>query len=108
MRAHWLRPWLLIALAIGPGACGAVDPYLYKADEFDRNSPTFNKQPADRDEATICYNGIVASEAVVAEMAARECGKFGKTAHRQGEAFGRCPLLTPVEARFACLNSDAE
>ena len=59
-----------MALAIGPGACGAVDPYLYKADEFDRNSPTFNKQPADRDEATICYNGIVTSEAVVAEMAA--------------------------------------
>ena len=86
-----------MALAIGPGACGAVDPYLYKADEFDRNSLTFNKQPADRDEATICHNGIFTSGAVVAEMAARECGKFGK-----------CPLLTPVEARFACRKSDAE
>ena len=108
MRAHWLRPCLLIALAIGPGACGSVDPYLYKAYEFDRNSPTFNKQPADRDEATICYNGIVSSEAAVAGMAATECGKFGKTAHRQGEAFGKCALLTPIEARFACLKSDAK
>lgn len=95
-------------LAVGSGACGSADPYVYKHDEFDRNSPTFNKQPADRNEVTICYNAIVASHARLLEMAEQECGKFGKTARRQGESFGRCPLLTPVEGHFACTMSDAE
>jgi hypothetical protein len=108
MTMHWLRRRLWMALAIGLAACGAVDPYVYKPDEFNRNSPTFNKQPADRDEATICYNGVGTSDATVAGLAEQECAKFGKTARLEGETFGNCPLLTPVEARFACVRTDAE
>ena len=108
MRAHWLRRGLSIMLAVGSGACGSVDPYVYKPDEFDRNSPTFNKQPADREEVTICYNAIITSDAAVGEMAERECGKFGKTARHRGDAFGKCPLLSPVHAHFACIKPDAE
>jgi hypothetical protein len=108
MRAHWLRRALSIMLAVGAGACGSADPYVYKHDEFDRNSPAFNKQPADLDEVTICYNAIIASDARLLEMAERECGKFGKAARDRSDSFGRCPLLTPVEAHFLCVMSEAE
>lgn len=103
-----LRSGVWMVLATSLGACGAIDPYIYTPHEFDRNSPTFNKPPKDRDEVTICYNGIATSEATVAELAQQECAKFGKTACREGRRFGNCPLLTPVEARFACVKAQAE
>jgi hypothetical protein len=41
MTTHRLRRRLWMTLAIGLADCGAVDPYVYNPDEFNRNSPTF-------------------------------------------------------------------
>ena len=103
-----MRPGLWIGVAAALAGCGATDAYVYKKDEFNRNSKTFNKEPEDRSEVTICYNGLGTSDKPVATMAEEECAKFGKTAHRDHETFGVCPLLAPVEARFACVKADGQ
>jgi hypothetical protein len=105
-----IRKWLhggLCAIAIaGNAACGATDAFVYKQDEFDRDAKTFNKEPTDRDAVTICYNGVGMSDRRVEAMAQDECTKFGKSAVPAGEGFGACPLLTPIEAYFACVASN--
>jgi hypothetical protein len=98
---------LILPLLAGLAACGGTDAYVYKAKEFDRNDKEFNKQPTDRDGVTICYNGAGTTDKQVAEMAQQECGRFGKVARPIEETFGECPLLTPVQARFACLKAEA-
>jgi hypothetical protein len=84
------------------GGCGATVPYIYKPAEFDRNSPDFNKELKDRDSVTICYSSMATPLSEVEEIAAAECGRFGKTAWLAAKSFGECPLLTPVVARFDC------
>ena len=106
MTVRRLRSVFQIAVVATLAACGATEPYVYKKDEFNRNAKTFNKEPEDRSEVTICYNDLGTSGKRVANMAEEECAKFGKTAGRDHETFGACPLLTPVEARFACVKAD--
>lgn len=101
--AIWQPCLLLLALLSGIAGCGGTDPYVYKARGFDRQDRNFNKALVDRDAVSICYNGIYTSDAEVAALAQAECGKFGKVAAPAGETFGACPLLTPVQAQFACL-----
>ncbi len=108
MTVRRVRPGLRIAVVAALAGCGATDAYVYKKDEFDRNAKTFNKEPEDRDEVTICYNGVGTSDKRIADMAGQECAKFGKTARREDETFGDCPLLTPIEARFACIKADGQ
>jgi hypothetical protein len=72
------------------------------------SAKTFNKEPEDRGEVTICYNGVGTSDKRLADMAGQDCAKFGKTARREEETFGVCPLLTPIEARFACVEADGQ
>jgi hypothetical protein len=108
MTLRWVRPGLWIAVVTALAGCGATDAYVYKKDEFDRDAKTFNKEPKDRNEVTICYNGVGTSDKRVADMAEQECVKFGKTARPENEVFGDCPLLTPIEARFACVKADAQ
>ncbi|MBK8174587.1 MAG: hypothetical protein IPK66_04670 [Rhodospirillales bacterium] len=92
-----------VALCLGAvAACGGREAYVYKAKEFDRNDTNFNKEPTDRSAVTICYNGIGTSDGKAKALAQQECEKFGKMAIATGETFGVCPLLTPVEAGFAC------
>jgi hypothetical protein len=98
-----LLSWLCIALVLGVAGCGSTDPYVYKKDEFKRTAETFNKEPTDRDEVTICYNGMGTTDKQVEAIAQQECGKFAKQAVATGETFGVCPLMTPVEAQFACV-----
>ena len=52
---------------------------------------------------TICYNGQSATDKQAERMAEQECGKFAKQARAIDETFGECPLMTPIEARFACV-----
>jgi hypothetical protein len=106
MIARWVRPGLWIGVVAALAGCGATDAYVYKKDEFDRTAKTFNKEPQDRDEVTICYNDFRTPEKRVADMAEQECAKFLKTARRENEVFGDCPLLTPIEARFACIKAE--
>ena len=106
MTMRRLRSVFQIAVLAAVTACGATEPYVYKKDEFNRNTKTFNKEPEDRSDVTICYNGLGTSDKRVANMAEEECAKFGKTARRGHETFGVCPILTPVEARFACVKAD--
>ena len=80
-----------------------MDPYVYTADEFNRNAPTFRKEPADRDQVTICFSGLAASKAEVEPMAAAVCEKYGKAARNRRDGIGVCPLLTPWAAHFDCV-----
>ncbi len=103
-----LRSGVWMVLATSLGACGAIDPYIYTPHEFDRNSPTFNKPPKDRDEVTICYNGIATSRGNGRRAGAAGMRQVRQDGAPQSRAFGDCPLLTPVEARFACVKAQAE
>lgn len=92
---------LVLALAVGLAACGS--PYVYKKDEFDRESETFGETPEDRDFVTICYSHWESTPERALEIAEDECGKYGKTARFADQRFYNCPLNTPVEATFACI-----
>lgn len=80
-----------------------MDPYVYKADEFNRNAPTFRKVPADLNQVTVCFSGLAASKAQVEAVAAAACEKYGKAARNRRDSIGACPLLTPREAHFDCV-----
>ena len=82
-------------------AC-AADPYVYKADEFNRGSASFKKDPADRSDVAICYNSRSATPSQVRTLAEQECARFGKKARVREQGFGDCPLSTPTMATFQC------
>ena len=109
---------MCIALRRRPRRCRLrhrPSPYVYKKDEFKRTAETFNKEPTDRDEVTICYNGMGTTDKQVEAIAQQECGKFAKQAVATGETFGdlsaddadrspvrlrrRRPLMRPVAPR---------
>ncbi len=94
---------LAVAPLIGlAAACSLVDPYVYKKDEFDRESATFYVEPADRDSVTICYSPLATDAPEHAELAEETCGQYGKIANYDGSGVGACPVLTPVEAIYRC------
>lgn len=92
---------LAAALLLVAG-CAAVQPYVYKAREFDRDAADFNREPADRTEVSICYGWLFSTPEEAAKLAASECGRFGRRAVARDESFGPCPMLTPRQARFDC------
>jgi len=94
---------LFAVVAIALGACSNQQAYIFKADEFNRDSPTFNKEPKDRDDVQICYSKLATNVDELLQMAATECGKYGKTARFQGHDYLECPLTTPARATFSCL-----
>lgn len=98
-----LAPLVIVLLiaAVASG-CGGTDPFVFRKNEFDRNDANFNKPLADREDVTICYNGMGTSDRQVASLAEEECRRFGKLAEAAGESFGECPLLVPVAARYLC------
>lgn len=106
--ADKLRGWIPVFLiGLVAGGCGSTDAYVLKKDEFNRNDPDFNRPISDRDEVTICYNGIGTSDGYVAHLAQEECSRFGKNAMAGGESFGECPLFIPVAGRFLCVAPEA-
>lgn len=90
------------SLFVGTG-CGSTEPYLYVADEFDRESPTFRVQPIDREALVVCYNGVVTSDEAVTAVAAQECARYGKQARRVSTSAGDCPIAVLLEAHFTCV-----
>ena len=96
-----------MALVVSAG-CGGTRAYIYKWDEFNRENPDFNKQLADRDSVTFCYNAYATTPEELSDLALVECGKYGKTARLVSRAYDTCPLLTPISAQFSCVRSSEE
>ena len=86
--------------AMVAAGCGLTEPYVYKGDEFNRDSPTFNKPRQDVEPVGICYNGIGTTDFQLQQLADRECARFQKRAQRAEDTIQRCPLLLPREAVF--------
>lgn len=91
-------------LVLTLAACGVTDPYVYKVNEFNRDSESFNVEPEDLSEVEICHLGAVTSTATVSAMAEERCAEFGKSARFVGNRYGKCPLATPTLSRFDCVS----
>ncbi len=97
-----LRTALMIpVLAVVLAAC-AAPPYVLNADEFNRGSSEFGKDPTDISEVTICYRESSTTPRAVRALAEAECAAFGKTARLIDQDYLTCPMATPVAANFAC------
>jgi len=96
------RLFLLAALVPLLGACSDTAPYIYNADEFNRDSPNFGKEPTDIDNVAICYNKSSTTPQDLLALAESACTKFGKTAVFKKQDIFECPLLTPAQAHFSC------
>ena len=94
---------VVVLLMMAAAGCGLTEPYLFKADEFNRDSPTFNKPRQDWEPVSICYNGIGTTDFQLQQLADSECARFGKRAQRLEDTVHRCPVLIPREAIFACV-----
>ena len=84
-------------------ACGAVSPYVYITEEFNRQSPGFNVEPADIEEVAICYQPLATDHQSVVALAEERCRAFGRTAEFLSTGYGQCPLATIARARFTCV-----
>ena len=93
----------IIALMLLLSACGAIDPYVYRPGEFNRQSAEFNIEPADISEVSICYQSLVTDRESVVALAEERCREFDRTAELLSTGYGHCPLLTLARARFACV-----
>jgi hypothetical protein len=93
---------MLTALLLTVG-CGASPPYVHRAGEFDRDLPTFAKEPLNIDSVVICYNKYGTKPEIVANMAGAECARFNKKAEFRSQSFDTCPLSTPIAATYACV-----
>lgn len=83
-------------------SCSSNAPYIYDANEFDRESAKYGKDIIDRSNVTICYDTSGTTPAIITQMANSECQKFGKTALFSHQSYQTCPLLTPAAATYIC------
>lgn len=90
---------IVVALALGIGACS--QPYAWRSDENNRESPRFGKPLQEGEVVSVCYASGT-SEADLQKVANARCAEIGRTATAVGSEFGRCPLLTPKEALYRC------
>lgn len=95
-----VAPLLLFAWL---AACGGVEPFYYKADEFNRASPTFVKEPSDIKAVGICYAKSSTTAEMVRDMAVARCAAYGKQAEFRGQDMLNCPILAPMRAIYACV-----
>ena len=93
---------LVFIVAVPTLAGCELAPYVYKAGEFDRSSPVFKKEPADRESVSICYSRRHTKPETLLRMVEAECGKYGKVARYIEGEYLRCPVMIPATARFAC------
>ena len=93
---------LLTVLGLMLVSCVGEAPYIYKAQEFNRNNPYFAKDIKDRSTVEICYNKQTTTPKVLNQMATDECRRFGKKAlfvrHRTLE----CSVAAPAMAEYSC------
>ena len=93
----------LSLLVLWLSACTGSGPYIFKADEFDRNSRYFSKEPEDRSGVKICYNKWSTTPEIVTQMARDECSRFGKEAHFVANRNLECSIGAPAQAVYRCL-----
>jgi len=94
---------LLGLMVIVLTACSRQDPYIYKADEFNRNNANFAKELKDRTTVEICYNKRYTTPKLLLQMATDECRRFGKRALFSKSKTLECSVSAPAQAVFWCL-----
>jgi len=92
-----------IASVLWLAACTNIEPYIYKANEFNRESPSFAKEPEDRSTVEICYNKRSTTPQILKLMAADECRRYGKRSHFYENKNLVCTVSAPAQAVFWCL-----
>jgi len=92
-----------IASALWLAACTNIEPYIYNANEFNRESPSFAKELEDRSTVEICYNKRSTTPQILKQMATDECRRFGKRAHYYENKNLICSVSAPAQAMFWCL-----
>jgi hypothetical protein len=97
MNLRWVALAGFVALVSG---CA---PYIYEADEFNRERADFGRELKDRTAVDICYFTRNTSPQDILAMAEAECAKFNKTARYRHSLVGECPMATPTMGRFACV-----
>ena len=65
---------MVVAVFIAAG-CTTSNPYIYKHNEFKRESPDFNRIPKDRKSIKICYSEVSTKLSDLQKMAQNECGR---------------------------------
>ncbi len=83
--------------------CESPPPYVFSADEFDRESEIYLKGVRDRDEVAVCYAKDSSTPRAVTELAVRECALFNKKAVFREQSINVCPLVTPMAAIYDCV-----
>ena len=80
----------------------ACQPYIHDPQEFNRELPTFGREPTDRNAVDVCYATKSTSAQDLLAIAEAECAKYGKAARYRHSDVLECPMMTPLRARFAC------
>ena len=91
------------ALVFWLSACTNAEPYIYKANEFDREDPGFATELKDRSQIIICYNKWATTPEILTQMATDECGRFGKVAHFIRSRHLVCSISSPAHVLYWCL-----
>lgn len=94
---------MFLVLAVCLAGCGVAEPFYYKVSEFNRNLPTFAKEPPDISEVGICYAKSSTTAETVRDMAVSRCAAFGKRAVFRNQDALNCPMRTPVRAMYDCV-----
>jgi hypothetical protein len=84
-------------------ACTDVGPYIFNADEFNRESPGFGVELKDRSEVGICYNKWSTTPEILTQIAEDECRNFGKVAQLVSSRNFSCSIGSPAKAIYWCL-----
>jgi len=84
-------------------ACSRQEPYIFKADEFNRDNKNFAKELKDRSTVEICYNKRYTSPKILLQIATDECRRFGKQAHFSKSKTLECSISAPAMSQFWCL-----
>ena len=95
--------FFLSLLVFWLSACTDSVPYIFIADEFNRESPVFGMELKDRSKVEICYNKRSTTPNIVTQMAKDECGRFGKAAHFVSHGDLTCSISSPAKAVYICL-----
>ncbi len=99
---------LLIGIGMLLTACAIEPPYIYNAEEFNRDNPNFAKEITDRASVEICYNKRSATPKLLLQMATDECRRFGKKAVFEQQKMLECSVSAPAQAVFSCVELDSK
>ncbi len=101
------KPVALLLFLVVLAACDR-EAYIFTPNEFDRSRPGFGRELMDRSELQICYSRQITTQEALLDMAAKECGRFGKQAVFSHHESLECPLVTPTRAHFRCVAPSAK